>query len=103
MQLNNLKINTNSSQNKPNANLGKRGHEHVPARILPHKKRIDIIFLNVVHNISINKLSLMVKHHYSTVSNIIQTYKEEGRTSQVQNHTSYVQDDQKDSEINGGS
>ena len=51
------------------------------ARILSHKRRIDIIFMNAVHNIPVNQISLMVKHHYSTVSNIIQTYVEEGRTS----------------------
>lgn len=51
-------------------------------RILSHHKRIDIIYLNVVHKISVNKISKLVGHHYSTVSNIIQTFQQDGRTSQ---------------------
>lgn len=74
-------------------------HKMSKSRILPHKRRIDIIFMNVVHNISINQISLLVKHHYSTVSNIIQTYKEEGRTSQPQNHCQHQPNDRIAGEI----
>ena len=40
-----------------------------------------------------------MKHHYSTICNIIQSFKEEGRTSQPQNFSTYpAEDGQQDPE-----
>ena len=54
--------------------------------------------MNVIHNVSINQISLLVKIHYSTVGNIIQAYKEEGRTSQPLNNMHQHQSDRLDND-----
>lgn len=52
---------------------------------------------------SCNQISKTVYNHYTTIVKILQTYQEDGRTSQPLNHISYLEvirdDDKKDIEI----
>ena len=48
---------------------------------MPHTKRIDIVYLNEVHGMSVNKIAKSFGHHYVTINNILNLYKSQGRTS----------------------
>lgn len=50
-------------------------------KVIPHTKRIDMVYLHVVHGMSKNKIATTFDHHYITVNKIIKTYMEQGRTS----------------------
>ena len=59
--------------------IGKSTKDH----FLSHQKRIDIIYLHKVHKVSINKMTVLMKHHYLTVDDVIKRYDRSGRTSQT--------------------
>ena len=50
-------------------------------KVIPHTKRIDMIYLHEVHGLSKNKIATTFDHHFITVNKIINTYMQQGRTS----------------------
>ena len=50
-------------------------------KVIPHSKRIDIIYLHQVHGMSVNQISKTFNFHYTTVDKIIWLFKQMGRTS----------------------
>lgn len=50
---------------------------------LPHSKRIEIIYLSLVHGISIRKTAAMTQSHYSTVRSVKEAFKSSGRTNKL--------------------
>ena len=49
--------------------------------LLTNVQRQNIIYLSVVHNMSIQQISLATHHHYGTVKKIIETYHMTGVSS----------------------
>lgn len=49
--------------------------------MLPHTKRIDIVYLHMVHGYARNKIAVMFDHHYITVNKITKAYKQVGMSS----------------------
>lgn len=56
-------------------------HSREQQKVLPHTKRIDIIYLHLVHGFTRNKIALTFDHHFITVNKIVNTYKQCGLTS----------------------
>lgn len=54
-------------------------------KVLPHTKRIDIVYLHMVHGMSISQIQKTFKLHYTTVDRVLWEYKELGRTSKPHN------------------
>ena len=75
-----------------------RVHSGKP-QVLTHSARIDILALHLIHHIPINKIAIRQKHHYSTVSKIVEGFQRQGHTSllpqnQISEHSLRTQDDE---------